>query len=99
MVRKSYCDTLGLDNVRTPLCFVHISVALDQVDVNIDPNKTRVMLHNQVLIEVSVFTDVSGSLTFLVISEVKAIHFAPQISFNTIASRGYSIKNAGGGLH
>jgi len=38
------------DVVRYPVAFIHLTVPPAEVDVNLEPNKTRVLLHNQVLL-------------------------------------------------
>ncbi len=47
-VRGAFNDAMKCDTGRTPLIFLSVTVHLDQVDVNLEPNKTVVMLQNQV---------------------------------------------------
>ena len=47
-VRHHFNQAVGCDTNRTPLGFLSITVGLDQQDVNLEPNKTIVLLHNQV---------------------------------------------------
>lgn len=48
LLRQSYTSGLGCESGRYPMAYLHILASPDCVDVNVDPNKTKVMLHNKV---------------------------------------------------
>jgi len=48
LVRKCYLNSTGADATRYPMGFLHIVLPYKDVDVNLDPNKTRVLLQEKV---------------------------------------------------
>jgi len=51
LLREYFTQALpSSDVVRYPIAFIHLTVPPSNVDVNLEPNKTRVLLHNQVLL-------------------------------------------------
>lgn len=49
VVKKYYCISKNCEG-RFPVFYIHITVPTAELDVNVDPNKTRVMLHQQVTV-------------------------------------------------
>ena len=49
-MRRGFNEAVGCDTNRTPLAYVNVTEELDQVDVNLEPNKTIVLLQNQVIV-------------------------------------------------
>jgi len=51
LLREYFNQTFpSSDVVRYPIAFIHLTVPPADIDVNLEPNKTRVLLHNQVLL-------------------------------------------------
>jgi DNA mismatch repair protein, C-terminal domain len=50
LLRDSYSRALSSDDSgsRYPVAFLHLVLPPSAIDVNVEPNKTRIMLHNQV---------------------------------------------------
>jgi len=49
LLREYFTQALpSSDVVRYPVAFIHLTVPPADVDVNLEPNKTRILLHNQV---------------------------------------------------
>ncbi|XP_041366983.1 PMS1 protein homolog 1-like [Gigantopelta aegis] len=46
LIRTYYCNSYGCDNTRHPVFIVSVTIPPNEIDVNIDPNKTKVMLHH-----------------------------------------------------
>ena len=53
LVRKYYLSVSGADSARYPMGFLHIMLPYKDVDVNLDPNKTHVLLQEKVYCIVS----------------------------------------------
>ena len=47
-IRLYYCSCHSCDTNRYPLFMVSISLPQKEIDVNLDPNKTQVLIHNDV---------------------------------------------------
>lgn len=47
LLRRYYSNATGCDNSRVPMSFISVTVTPSSVDVNVDPNKTKVMLHEK----------------------------------------------------
>jgi len=55
LLREYFTQTLpSSDVVRYPIAFLHLTVPPANIDVNLEPNKSRVLLHNKVLLVVLV---------------------------------------------
>ena len=48
LIKQHYTSYHKTDHHRYPVYFLSITVATDQLDVNVDPNKTTVLLHHKV---------------------------------------------------
>ncbi|XP_052250027.1 PMS1 protein homolog 1-like isoform X2 [Dreissena polymorpha] len=46
VVREYYCHSVPCEG-RHPVYYIHVTLPCKDVDVNVDPNKTKVMLHHQ----------------------------------------------------
>lgn len=48
ILKHMFTEALGLEPNKFPLAFIHLQVLPRLVDVNLEPNKTRVFLHRMV---------------------------------------------------
>ncbi|XP_033761581.1 PMS1 protein homolog 1-like [Pecten maximus] len=48
LLKQYYTSSHSCEGTRVPICCVSIVLPSSEIDVNLDPNKTRVMLHHQV---------------------------------------------------
>lgn len=48
MVKHYYNNCHPCEAVRYPVCYINLTLPGSNVDVNIDPNKTTVLLHSMV---------------------------------------------------
>ena len=48
LLNRAYCDAFPSQSGRYPVAVVTISVPSADIDVNLEPNKTSVLLHNMV---------------------------------------------------
>ena len=60
MLKKHYQSCFSCEKSRCPIALVSIELPPDKVDVNLEPNKTKILLHEKVrIIIVVVSFDVS----------------------------------------
>ncbi|XP_060086048.1 PMS1 protein homolog 1-like [Ylistrum balloti] len=51
LLKQCYASSHSYEATRVPICCVSIVLPSGEIDVNLDPNKTRVLLHHQVSVE------------------------------------------------
>ncbi|XP_076094356.1 PMS1 protein homolog 1-like isoform X2 [Mytilus galloprovincialis] len=66
LIRQHYVSHKKTDGHRHPIYFLSVTLATDQIDVNVDPNKTIVLLHQKAEITkglISVLEELYGSIS------------------------------------
>ncbi|CAC5410750.1 PMS1 [Mytilus coruscus] len=66
LIRQHYVSHKKTDNHRHPIYFLSVTLETDQIDVNVDPNKTIVLLHQKAEIKkglISVLEELYGSIS------------------------------------
>ncbi|XP_052094851.1 PMS1 protein homolog 1-like [Mytilus californianus] len=66
LIRQHYVSHKKTDNHRHPIYFLSVTLETDQIDVNVDPNKTIVLLHQKAEITkglISVLEELYGSIS------------------------------------
>ncbi|OWF40894.1 PMS1 protein homolog 1-like [Mizuhopecten yessoensis] len=56
LLKQYYASSHSCDGARVPVCCVSVVLPSSEIDVNLDPNKTRVLLHHQVSVATVVRT-------------------------------------------
>ncbi|XP_048245623.1 PMS1 protein homolog 1-like isoform X1 [Haliotis rufescens] len=57
LVRQYYCTCHSVDTPRHPIYYIAVNIPPSQVDVNIDPNKTKVMLQHMDVVKKCIETE------------------------------------------